>query len=81
MLTVALHCTLRDLFDHRNYLAAEERTCEACGKPSTKSCGQCRITKYCSKAMIPRRIGLIDSSFKLVIGKKDTNAHARFTKL
>jgi hypothetical protein len=81
MLIVALHCTLRDLFDHRNYLATEERTCWACGKPSTKSCGQCRIYKYCSKAMIPRRIGLFNRSVKNLIGKKDTNANARFSKL
>ena len=81
MLTIALHCTLRDLFDPRNHLAAEERTCEVCGKPSTKSCGQCRIAKYCSKAMIPRRIALINRSVKNLIGKKDTNANAMFSKL
>ena len=57
ILIVALHCTLRDLFDRRSYLATEEKICEVCGKPSTKSCGECRKVKCCSKAMIPRGLG------------------------
>ena len=83
---VALPCSLKTLMDIGDFVATEEKTCRACGKPATQSCARCRGVKYCSKVSPLNSIIFVANSHscrnvKSPIGRRTpTNANVPFSK-